>query len=146
MPIVDFEDIQFENRDLKTNLMHEVQVWVSGIKELEVGPEHVVPGIKEVMRLEPGKIIVIYVQELFTESMSGKLRDAETRKKIIQIIKTGFNHFIASHEDEFVDDVEQAVDQPYINIRPREVVVVIRMVDRNEGEYDSWTVPAPSEK
>lgn len=146
MPIVDVEGIQFEDSKLKIELMRQMRVWVSGVEELEVRPEHVIPGIKDVMRLEPGKFISIYVQELFTESMWGKLRTAEIRKKLLLAIGEGFNRFIESHADELVDSIEDLINQAFINIRPRVAAVIIRMVDRAEWEYINWKIPSPSEK
>lgn len=138
MPIVDIEGLQFEDCELKIELMRQMQTWVAGVEELGVGPEHVIPGIKDVTRLEPGKFIAIYVQELFTESLSGKLRTAETRMKLLLAIKKGFNQFIETHANELVDGIEDLANKIFFNIKPRKVAVIIRMVDRSEWEYINW--------
>jgi len=60
-----------------------------------------------------------------------KLRTADIRRELSQAIEKGFNDFIAIGK---------------LDVEPIDVMVVTRMVDRDEGEYHHWSVPSKQNK
>lgn len=124
MPILEFMGVEAE-RDVIIDLIRESKVWVASVKSLGVGVEHVIPIFVPSVQENPGECVMFYVQELFTVSFAGAPRTTNSRKELAKAIEEGFNTFVATGR---------------LAVRPKKVVVVTRMVDREEWEYHIWNI------
>jgi len=124
MPILEFMGPKADY-DVIIELIREIKVWVASVKSLGVGIEHVTPIFVPSIQEHPGECVVFYVQELFTVSFAGVHRTTSSRKELAKAIEEGFNVFVATDK---------------LSVKPKKVVVVTRMVDREEWEYHGWKI------
>ncbi len=128
MPVIEFTGVE-ARRGVILELIGQIKNWVASVKSLEVDIEYVTPMYIPSIQEHSGRCVVFYVQELFTESFTGKSRTTEIRKELAQAIEKGFNAFVATGK---------------LLVEPRSMTVVTRMVDREKWEYHSWNIPESS--
>jgi|GEM_PF-2425741 len=120
MPIIKFDKLSADE-EVNLKLIQEIKKWVSSVKSLGVGPEHVTPKGRDVIQENPGEHISFEVAELFTKNPEGVVRDEWTKKALCKSILNGFKDFVKKER---------------FKVKPKTAVVYIHTVDREKGEYD----------
>ena len=127
MPIVKFSGIEAGPKVI-AEMIQQIKLWVSSVKELEIGPEHVRPIFVPTIQENQGECVIFEIPELFTKSFKGTARTPSMKKDLCKAIKEGFNGFALEKK-----------------LSTQKAVTIIHMVDREQGEFDHWDLP-PSEK
>lgn len=125
MPIIRFSGVKAQ-RAVIFDMMYQIKIWAAFVEGLEIGPEHVRPIYMPIIQENPGECVIFEVLELFSVSLNGTARTTGMRKELCQSIESGFNEFVTTGK---------------LTVTPKKAVVIIRMVDRAEGEFHHWPIP-----